>query len=442
MLKISMLMLLSLVALVEPAYADPDTSSHIDKGNTAWMIVASALVMLMTPGLGFFYSGMVGSNNAVATIMHSYMKLCLISLVWLICGYSLAFGPSVGGFVGNLDLIGFKGIGLSSDHLESNIPHILFATFQGLFAVITTAIITGSFAERVKLGPILVFSTIWVIIVYAPVAHWVWGGGWIEKLGALDFAGGAVVHINSGVAGLVAALYLGSRKKISGNKTNSSPHNLPLSILGGALLWFGWFGFNAGSALAADELAGLAFANTNIAAAAGAIGWYALENINNERATSLGIISGSVAGLVAITPAAGFVTPISALVIGLGGGFICYWSVCVLKPKMGYDDSLDAFGLHGIGGIWGAIATGIFATTSVNSSATNGLIYGNPSLVGIQIASIIAVICYSATLTYCILLVVEKFVSIRVSENEEKEGLDISQHGERGYKFNIKNTIE
>jgi Amt family ammonium transporter len=276
-------------------------------------------------------------------------------------------------------------------------------------------------------------STIWVIVVYSPIAHWVWGGGWIDKLGALDFAGGAVVHINSGVSGLVAALYLGARKRNS--SINNTPHNLPLSILGGTLLWFGWFGFNAGSALAADELAGLAFANTNIAAAAGAIGWYVLESIHNKKATSLGIISGSIAGLVGITPAAGFVTPLSALIIGLGGGLICYWAVCILKPKMGYDDSLDAFGIHGIGGIWGAIATGIFATTSVNSSATNGLLYGNPSLVLIQATSIIAVICYSAILTYFILLLVEKFVNIRVSENEEEEGLDKSQHGEIGYNF-------
>ena len=430
-LTLSLFFVLSLFTGADSAMA----AGTIDSGDTAWIIVASALVMLMTPGLAFFYSGMVGSTNAVATIMHSYMKLCIITIVWLLVGYSLAFGTSIGGgFIGGFDFIGFKDVGMGASD-GSTIPHILFATFQGLFAVITAAIITGSFAERVRLGPILLFSTIWVIVVYAPVAHWVWGGGWIdEELGALDFAGGAVVHINSGVAGLVAALCLGRRAK----KKDSSevPHNLPLTILGASLLWFGWFGFNAGSALAADGLASLALANTNIAAAAGAVAWFLVEYIHRDKSTSLGIISGSIAGLVAITPAAGFVTPLSALLIGLGGGAVCYWAVCVLKPKLGYDDSLDAFGIHGIGGIWGAIATGLFATTAVNSGGANGLFYGNPSLLTAQVLSVLAVIAYSAIATYIILQIVRKITHVRVSEKEELAGLDSSQHGEVGYNLN------
>lgn len=422
--------ILSFLVGVDSAWA----SSSIDSGDTAWMIVATALVMLMIPGLGFFYSGMVRSNNAVATIMHSYMKLCVISLVWLFCGYSLTFGSSIGGFVGGLDMVGFKNVGVEP---SGTIPHILFAVFQGLFAAITVAIITGSFAERVRLGPILLFSTIWVIVVYAPVAHWVWGGGWIhQKLGALDFAGGAVVHINSGVAGLVAALCLGRRVKIGKANEEQRPHNVPMTILGGTLLWFGWFGFNAGSALAADGLASLAFANTNIAAAAGAVGWFLIESIHKKKSTSLGIISGSVAGLVAITPAAGFVTPLASVFFGIGGGLICYWAVCILKPKLGYDDSLDAFGLHGIGGIWGALATGVLATTSVNSSGADGLLYGNPQLLVAQFVSVIAVIAYSALATYIVLKLLRKFVHIRVSPDAEKAGLDSSQHGEVGYSLN------
>jgi Amt family ammonium transporter len=298
--------------------------------------------------------------------------------------------------------------------------------------VITVAIITGSFAERVRLGPILVFSIIWTLAVYVPVAHWVWGGGWIHsQLGALDFAGGAVVHINSGVAGLIAALCLGPRVK-SSDKT-PVPHNIPLAILGASLLWFGWFGFNAGSALVADGLAALALANTNIAAAAGGLGWFLFEYLRERKTTSIGIISGSISGLVAITPAAGFVEPISAITIGLIGGFICYWAVAILKPKLGYDDSLDAFGIHGIGGIWGAIATGIFATTAVNAGGADGLIHGNFDLVIAQTLSVIAVIIYSAIATYLILWVVRKFVHVRVSIKEEAQGLDETQHGEEGY---------
>ena len=419
--------------LTNPALAE---SNIIDSGDTAWVVAATTLVMLMTPGLGYFYSGMVHSSNAVSTLMHSYMKLCVISIVWLLCGYSLSFAPSVGGFIGNLDMIGFKGVGFFPLDSTSTIPHILFATFQGMFAVITTAIITGAFAERVRLFPILIFSIIWVILVYSPIAHWVWGSGWIsEKLGPLDFAGGAVVHISSGVAGLVAALFIGNRS-ILNKKLNSRAHNLPMTILGGAILWFGWFGFNAGSVLKANGLTSLVVANTNIASAAGTIGWFITAHLCKRKATTIGIISGSISGLVAITPAAGFVTPLSSIFIGLMGGILCYWGVCILKPRLNYDDSLDAFGVHGIGGIWGAIATGIFATTSVNELGKNGLLYGNPSLVLTQFISIVIVICYAAVVTYFILIILNKIMNIRVSQEEEEAGLDKSQNGEIGYNMN------
>jgi Amt family ammonium transporter len=428
--------IISLYGITDPVLADTEKtiSNVIDSGDTAWVIAATTLVMLMTPGLGYFYSGMVHSSNAVSTLMHSYMKLCVISLVWLVCGYSLSFGTSISGFIGNMDMMGFKGVGFLPSSPDSTIPHILFATFQGMFAVITTAIITGSFAERVRLFPVLIFSVMWVVLVYSPIAHWVWGNGWMaEKLGPLDFAGGAVVHISSGVAGLVAALFIGNRSLSNKNLSNSRAHNLPMTILGGAILWFGWFGFNAGSVFAANGLTGLVIANTNIASAAGTIGWFFTEYICKKKSNTIGIVSGSIAGLVAITPAAGFVTPLSSIFIGLMGGILCYWGVCVLKPKLNYDDSLDAFGLHGIGGMWGAIATGIFATTSVNELGKNGLLYGNPSLVWIQFLSIITVILYVIVVTYIILILLNKFVNIRVSQEEEKAGLDKSQNGESGY---------
>lgn len=417
------------------AFAD-DIVKVVDAGDTSWMLIATGLVMLMTPGLGFFYSGMVHSTNAVATIIHSYMKLCVISLIWIIFGYSLAFSPTIGGFIGGLDFIGFNNVGQEPIKLAPTIPHLVFAMFQGMFAVITAAIITGAFAERVRLGPILIFSSIWVILVYVPVAHWIWGGGWITThLKAIDFAGGAVVHINSGVAGLVAALCLGRRVNIK-NGQETRPHNLPLTITGAALLWFGWFGFNAGSALASNGLAALALVNTNAAAASGGVAWFILEYIHKKKSTALGIITGSIAGLVAITPAAGFVIPLSAIVIGIGSSFLCYFAISVLKPKLGYDDSLDAFGLHGIGGIWGAIATGLFATTTVNAAGANGLFYGNPSLVINQILATLVIIIYSAFGTYIILQLVRKLVRIRVSREDEKIGLDSSQHGETGYNLN------
>ena len=407
-------------------YAAPS----INAGDTTWVLISIALVMLMTPGLAFFYSGMVHTKNVVATIMHSFMKLSVISIIWVLWGYSFAFGTSFHGLIGGFDFIGFRSIGQEIQQ-GLTIPHIAFATFQGMFAVITAAIITGAFAERVRLGPVLFFSSVWITLVYAPVAHWVWGGGWIaQHLEALDFAGGAVVHINSAVAGLVAALCLGKRENYS---PEIKPHNMPLTILGGALLWFGWFGFNAGSALSAGALASIAMANTNLAAATGALFWFMMEYRLQKKATALGAISGSVAGLVAITPAAGYVTPMASIVIGAAAGLFCYYAVAVLKPRLGYDDSLDVFGIHGVGGIWGAVATGLFATTSINSEGANGLFYGNPSLLLGQIVSIVCIMVYSAIATYVVLKIVRVFVRMRVQREEENVGLDISVHGEKGY---------
>lgn len=404
--------------------------SGIDSGDTGWIMVCTALVMLMTPGLAFFYSGMVSKKNVVSTLMHSYMKLCTITLVWVICGYSIAFGTSWHGIIGGFEFLGFNNVGTEpADGLK--IPHIIFAMFQGMFAVVTAAIITGSFAERVRLSPILLFSAIWTVLVYAPVAHWVWGGGWVHTFfQPLDFAGGAVVHINSAVAGLVAALYLGRRVDY---KPEIHAHNIPLTVLGASLLWFGWFGFNAGSALASNGLAALALVNTNIAAAAGGFAWFAVEMNRQKKVTAIGIISGSVAGLVAVTPAAGFVKPWASIIIGGTSGIICYWSVGYLKPKLRYDDSLDAFGIHGVGGIWGAIATGLFATTAVNPDGANGLFYGNASLLWAQVFSSLAVMVYSAVMTLIILKVIRLFVKVRVSKKEEAEGLDNTIHGENGY---------
>jgi Amt family ammonium transporter len=403
----------------------------ISAGDTAWMLVSSALVMLMTPGLAFFYSGMVRRKNVLGTIMHSFIILCVMSVVWVLWGYTLAFGPDIGGFIGGLKWFGLNGIISEPAPAAPTIPHLVFMMFQGMFAIITPALITGAFAERMKFSALLVFTVLWATLVYSPVAHWVWGGGWIAtKLGALDFAGGTVVHINSAIAAIVAALIIGRRKGYL--QEHMPPHNLPMTILGAALLWFGWFGFNAGSALASNSLAALAFVTTNTAAAAAALSWTFVEWLQRGKPTALGAVSGAVAGLVAITPAAGFVTPLSSIAIGLVAGVLCYFAVN-LKTKIGYDDSLDVLGVHGVGGTWGAIATGIFATVAVNSSGANGLIYGNASLVGVQALAVLGTIVYSAVVSLIILKVVDWTIGLRVSESEEVQGLDISQHGEEGY---------
>lgn len=397
---------------------------RIDTGDTAWVIVSTALVMLMTPALALFYGGMVRSKNILATIMQSLVSLALISILWVIYGYSLSFGPDVHHFIGNLDWVMLKHVGMEPYAFYSGtIPHQLFMLFQMMFAVITPALITGAFAERFKFKTYLVFLTLWLTLVYCPIAHWVWGqGGWIKQLGGLDFAGGMVVHIASGISALVATLVIG--KRIGWKKDPIHPHNLTLTILGASLLWFGWFGFNAGSALGANALAVKAFLTTQLAAAAAALGWIIVEWKISGRPTVLGIASGAVAGLVSITPAAGFVEPIWAIIIGFVGGMVCFFAV-QSKFKLNIDDSLDAVGIHGVGGIWGSIATGIFAAT--------GVVAGNWALLKIQLMSTAGTILYSLVMTSVIIIVLDKVMGLRVTKDDEVLGLDISQHGERGY---------
>ncbi len=408
--------------LLLPLYAYAEEGG-IDKGDTAWILVSTALVMLMTPGLAFFYGGMVRKKNVLGTMMHSFFILCLISVQWVLWGYTLAFGPDIGGIVGGLDYLGLNGVGQEPN---GTIPHLVFMMFQGMFAIITVALITGAFAERLKFSALVIFSLLWATIVYDPLCHWVWGGGWLGDLGALDFAGGTVVHISSGISALVAAIVVGRRRGYP--REPMPPHNLGYTLLGTALLWFGWFGFNAGSALAADGIAAVAFVATNTATAAAALAWIFVEWAHRGKPTLLGGASGAVAGLVAITPAAGFVGPVSAILIGLGAGLLCYIAVSVLKPRLGYDDSLDVFGIHGVGGIWGAVATGLFA-----SIGAQGLFFGNASQVGIQIVGVLATVVLASVATFVILKITDAITGLRVTEEEEVEGLDLSQHGESGY---------
>ncbi|MCY7777266.1 ammonium transporter [Bacillus haynesii] len=398
-------------------------------GDTVFMFFCALLVWLMTPGIALFYGGLVRSKNVLSTVMHSLSSIAIVSIIWILFGYSLAFAPG-NPLIGGLDWIGLHGVGFepNADYSET-IPHTLYMMFQLTFAVLTTAIISGSFAERMRFPAFILFSVLWAVFVYSPVAHWVWGGGWLDELGAIDFAGGNVVHISSGVAGLVVAIVLGKRKNIS----DTAPHNLLLTLLGATLIWFGWFGFNVGSALTIDEVAMTAFINTNTAAAAGLIGWILAEWLINKKPTMLGAVSGAIAGLVAITPGAGFVTPFSSVWIGLIGGIVCFWGVFSLKKKFGYDDALDAFGLHGLGGTWGGIATGLFATTSVNADGANGLFYGDISLLWKQLIAIVATYLFVAIVTYAIIKIVSIFFKLRASEDEESLGLDLTLHGEKAY---------
>nr|MDH3078186.1 ammonium transporter [Bacillus velezensis] len=398
-------------------------------GDTVFMFFCALLVWLMTPGLALFYGGMVKSKNVLSTAMHSFSSLAIVSVVWVLYGYSLAFAPG-NTWLGGIEWAGLKGVGFEPGSYSDTIPHSLFMMFQMTFAVLTTAIISGAFAERMRFSAFLVFSFLWASLVYTPVAHWVWGGGWIGQMGALDFAGGNVVHISSGVAGLVLAIVLGKRK----DGTAASPHNLIYTFLGGALIWFGWFGFNVGGALTLDSIAMFAFINTNTAAiATGIIGWILIEWMLNKKPTMLGAVSGAIAGLVAITPVAGFVTPFSSIVIGFIGGLVCFWGVYWLKKTFGYDDALDAFGPHGIGGTWGGIATGLFATTSVNDGGANGLFYGDPGLLWKQIAAIAATYVFVFIVTFVIIKIVGLFIPLRASEEEESLGLDLTMHGEKAY---------
>lgn len=402
----------------------------MNSGDIAWMLIATALVMFMTPGLALFYGGLVRSKNALGTIMQSFITIGIVSLIWIVYGYSLAFGPDQGGFIGGFDHLFLKGVGLEAGPYSQTIPAILFCAFQLMFAIITPALITGAYAERMKFSAFLIFTVLWTTFVYLPICHWVWGGGWLGKMGALDFAGGTVIHINSGVAALVAAYMIGKRR--GWGKQVLHPHNLPMTVLGAAILWFGWFGFNAGSALGAGELAALAFMNTQVATGAASVSWIVAEWIIKGKPTTLGAASGAVAGLVAITPAAGFVSPMSATVIGLVAGVICYLAI-LMKEKFGYDDALDVVGVHGVGGLWGALATGLFAQKAYNPAGADGLLFGNPGLFVTQAIGAFAAIVYSIILTAIILKVIDLIVGLRVSPDEELQGLDISQHSEMGY---------
>ena len=420
-------------AQAAPAAPAPAPASQIDKGDTAWLLTSSALVLMMTaPGLALFYGGMVRQKNALATLMQSFIIMAVISIQWVLWGYSLAFGPDTGGIIGGLDWIGLRGVGQEPfDTYSKTVPHQAFMLFQMMFAIITPALITGAFAERKKFSAFLLFTVLWATFVYDPLAHWVWGdGGWLKKLGALDFAGGTVVHISSGVSALMCAVALGKRRGYGHQPMQ--PHNLPLTVIGAALLWVGWFGFNAGSALEASGLAATAFLTTNTAAAAAALGWMFTEWMARGKPTVLGAASGAVAGLVAITPAAGFVGPVSAIVIGALGGALCY-TACNLKSKLGYDDSLDVVGVHGVGGTWGALATGLFATKTVNAAGGDGLFFGNPGQLWTQLVAVAATFALAIVGTWVILKVVDALVGLRVSEEDEVAGLDLSQHSETAY---------
>ena len=405
----------------------------VDGADTTFVLLSAAMVMLMTPGLALFYGGMVRRKNALATIMQSFICLGLVGVAWVVYGYSLAFGPDKGGVIGSLAWVGLRHVGLDPNpDYAATIPHQAFMIYQGMFAVITPALITGAFAERMKFKSYLVFVMLWFTLVYIPVAHWVWGaGGWLRSLGALDFAGGTVVHITSGVSALVAALLIGKRLHYPSEEMR--PHNLTMTLLGTGLLWFGWFGFNAGSALSAGKLSVVAFVATNTAAAAGALAWMFLEWWQRGEPNALGAASGAVAGLVGITPAAGFVSPISALLIGAGAGAVCYVAVMKLRPTFGYDDSLDTFGIHGVGGAWGALATGLFASKLVNEAGNDGLFAGNPSQLAIQLAGVLATVVYAALVSFVLLKALDATMGLRVKEEAEEEGLDLSEHGELAY---------
>lgn len=412
------------------------TPPAIDTGDTAWLLISTALVMLMTPALGFFYGGLVRSKNVLSTIMHSFFMLCLISVQWVLWGYSLAFAPDAGGLgiIGNLNWVGLEGVGLTPNpDYAATVPHLLFMMFQGMFAIITPALITGAFAERKRFKAFVIFSLLWATFVYDPIAHWVWGvGGWLRGIGALDFAGGTVVHISSGVSALVAAMVLGRR--IGFGQEKMDPHDATMTVLGAALLWFGWFGFNAGSALASGQLAVSAFVTTNTAAAMGALTWMTVSWAHHKQPSVLGAAAGAVAGLVAITPASGFVDTKASILIGFFAGIFCYGAV-QLKSILKVDDALDVFACHGVGGIWGAIATGIFCQKAVNSAGADGLITGDFTQVGKQLLAVVAVVAYAAILTFVILKLINLFVPLRVEEKEEVLGLDTSQHGEPAYQI-------
>ncbi|MDP2234591.1 MAG: ammonium transporter [Actinomycetota bacterium] len=402
----------------------------MDFGDTAFVIMCAALVLFMTPGLALFYGGLVRSKNVLSTTMHSFFAMGLISIIWALVGYTIAFGSAegpMGAFIGSFEHLGLSG---TIGQVTGTIPTPVFAMFQGMFAIITVALITGAFAERIKFSAYAIFIGLWSIIVYAPIAHWVWGGGWLMQRGALDFAGGTVVHIASAAAAFAGALVVGKRKGFG--KTNFQPHNLPMTVLGAGILWFGWFGFNAGSALAANELAGTSFMATHLAAAAGMLAWLVAEKIRHGKATTLGAASGAVAGLVGITPAAGYVGPMAAIAIGVVVGVACFLGID-LKTRFGFDDALDVVGIHGVGGTTGALLTGIFATTAINSAGQDGLLYGNAALLLEQFIGVIATIAFSFGVSWLLFKILDRTIGLRPSEESEDLGLDQSEHAEAGY---------
>jgi len=422
-----------LLGLSQTAWAAGPEAPAISGGDTAWILVSAALVFLMTPGLAFFYGGLVRRKNMLSVLMQCFILICIITLQWVLFGYSLAFGPDVKSLIGNLSWAGLQGVSLDPFVVYSaTIPHQLFMIYQAMFAIITPGLILGAFAERMKFSAFCVFSLLWATLVYDPVCHWVWGvGGFLRNMGVLDFAGGIVVHINAGIAALVCALVLGKRKGYPSHM--SPPHNLPFAVLGAGLLWFGWFGFNGGSALGANRLAVSAMVVSHVAGAAAGLTWALLEWKFNSKPTMLGMITGAVAGLATITPAAGFVGPIDAIWIGVLASLICFFCVAVVKAKFSYDDSLDAFGVHGVGGVVGTLATGLWATKAVNPAGNNGFFYGNPGLFLIQLKAVVITVVYSFVVSWVLLKIVDAFIGLRVSEDEERIGLDLTQHRESGY---------
>ncbi len=428
--KLFLLSLFSAILVPLNAYAQGE--GKIDAGDTAFVLVSAALVLLMTPGLAMFYGGMVRRKNVLGTIMHSFIAIALVSIQWMVIGYSLSFGPDIRGIIGSLDWAFLRGVGIAPNpDYAPTVPHMAFMIYQAMFAVITPALISGAIAERMKFSAYIVFTLLWTTIVYDPVAHWVWGaGGWLKALGTLDFAGGIVVHVTSGISALAAALLMGKRKNYL--REPMAPHNLPMTVLGAGLLWFGWFGFNAGSALSAGGLSVMTFVATHAAAVAATLIWVVIEWLHRGKPTMFGAATGSIAGLATITPASGFVGPMSALIIGLAAGSICYISLN-MKGKLGYDDSLDAFGVHGIGGILGTLGAGFLAQKAVNPAGADGLFFGNPHQLLVQVISIAVAVVYSFTLTVVLLKLLDMTLGLRISDEEEVLGLDLSQHEESGY---------
>jgi Amt family ammonium transporter len=430
---LSVLSFFSVLAWAGAAFADTGAASAVDTGDTAWILISAALVLLMTPALAMFYGGMVRAKNVLGTIMHSFVAIAVISVQWVLIGYSLSFGPDIHGFIGSLDWFALSGVGAAPSAYAPTIPHLAFMIYQCMFAIITPALISGAFAERMKFSAYLVFIIAWSTLVYDPVAHWIWGkGGFLGAMGAMDFAGGMVVHLTSGISALIAAIMIG--KRVNYGTEPMTPHNLPMTVLGAGLLWFGWFGFNAGSALSSGGLSTIALVTTHTAAASATVVWMLVEWLHRGKPTMFGVATGCIAGLATITPAAGFVSPASAMAIGGAAGLVCYLALNS-KDKLGYDDSLDAFGVHGVGGTLGTIGAGLLASTAINAGGSNGLFLGNAGTLITQLKAIGIVAIYSIVVTFILLKIIEKTIGLRVQNDHEVMGLDLSQHSEEGYRM-------